>query len=83
VEKSLTTQAPCVIIKIQKRKGDKKMFVKFEGKIINVNAIEKAYFCVDHITIDFIGSSPLSIHVKKADAVQKMEELWALIQSVK
>ena len=59
------------------------MFIKFEGKIINVNAIEKAYFCLDYITIDFIGSSPLSIYVKKADAVQKMEELWALIQSVK
>jgi hypothetical protein len=59
------------------------MFIKFEGRIINVNAIEKVYYQVDHIAIDFIGSSPLRISVKKADAVQKIEELWALIQSVK
>lgn len=59
------------------------MFIKFEDKIINVNAIEKAYFAMDCIVIDFIGSSPLNFRVKKADAVQKMEELWALIQNVK
>jgi hypothetical protein len=59
------------------------MFIKFEGHIINVNTIEKAYFLVDHITIDFIGSSPLRISIKEKDAVQKMEELWELIQSAK
>jgi hypothetical protein len=59
------------------------MFIKFEGHIININTIEKVYFRVDHIAIDFIGSSPLRIGVKKEDAVQKIEELWALIQSVK
>ena len=58
------------------------MFIKFEGNIINVNAIEKVYYTVDHITIDFVNSTPLHIRGKKTELAQKVEELWELIQSV-